>query len=354
MMLLYCIGFDMKRRKLYKSLLLLAAITFYISCSEWLISPDSENTAINNFEILWKDFDQHYALFEEKNINWDSIYAVYRPQVTDQMNRKELYNVCTSMLKNLNDGHVQLISPFGTFYSNTPNEKYEQNFSINIVKQHYLNNSYKIRGEGYFTYGKIADNISYLHISSFGRGGLSVDNWTNDIDVLLNDETNNLIVDVRNNQGGSGLNAYSLAGRFTEERVLAIYSQTKNGPGRSDFTSLSEWYIEPEGMSQTTKSIILLTNRYSGSAAEHFTLALKLFPNIKVVGDTTGGYFSNNIYRELPNGWVYRISIQKILSPEKISYEGIGIPPDIYVAALPIELEQEQDIVLEYAIELFE
>ncbi|MCF6271411.1 MAG: S41 family peptidase [Melioribacteraceae bacterium] len=344
----------MNKNRLYKSILFLAAITLYISCSEWLISPDTENTPINNFEILWNDYNEHYALFEERNINWDSLYTVYRPQVTDEMTGRELYNVITSLLANLNDGHVQLRSAFGTFFSNTPTEKYDSNFSINIVKQHYLNNNFKIRGEGRFTYGKIFNDISYLHISSFGYGGLSVDSWTKDIDKLLNDGTNNLIVDVRDNQGGSGLNAYSLAGRFAKERILALYTQTKNGPSRSDFTQLTGWYLEPEGFSLTSKSVILLTNRFSGSAAEHFTLALKLFPNITVVGDTTSGSFANNIYRELLNGWVYRISIQKVFSAEKICYEGIGIPPDIYVKALPLDAELEQDIVLDYAIELFE
>ena len=35
-----------------------------------------------NFEYLWKQFDSKYALFDVKNIDWNLVYNVYRPNIT--------------------------------------------------------------------------------------------------------------------------------------------------------------------------------------------------------------------------------------------------------------------------------
>ena len=37
--------------------------------------------------------DREYSFFEFKNIDWDSIYSVYRPLVNDDMNSEELFDV---------------------------------------------------------------------------------------------------------------------------------------------------------------------------------------------------------------------------------------------------------------------
>ena len=59
------------------------------SCEKLFIKPDKENTPINNFELLWKDFDENYSFFEYKKINWDSLYNVYRPLVHNEMKSRD-------------------------------------------------------------------------------------------------------------------------------------------------------------------------------------------------------------------------------------------------------------------------
>jgi len=34
-----------------------------------------------NFEVFWHTFAEHYALFELKGVDWQSVYATYRPMV---------------------------------------------------------------------------------------------------------------------------------------------------------------------------------------------------------------------------------------------------------------------------------
>ena len=53
---------------------------------------------------------------------------------------------------------------------------------------------------------------------------------------------NGLIIDIRNNGGGSVSNAEILAARFTNEELLVGYLQHKTGKGHDDFSSLQPQY----------------------------------------------------------------------------------------------------------------
>jgi len=53
------------------------------------------------------------------------------------------------------------------------------------------------------------------------------------------------------------------------------------------------------------------------------------------------------------NGWYYTICPQKIEWKDGKSYEGIGLPPDIYVKNTPSEMAGGQDKTLEAALAIF-
>ena len=42
-----------------------------------------DNSPAGNFEALWKLIDEHYCYLDYKGIDWDSIYNVYSPQISD-------------------------------------------------------------------------------------------------------------------------------------------------------------------------------------------------------------------------------------------------------------------------------
>ena len=60
------------------------------------------------FESLWQGFDQKYALFEAKAVDWQALYDVYRPRVTPDTSDEELFEIMSAMLSHLNDNHVLL------------------------------------------------------------------------------------------------------------------------------------------------------------------------------------------------------------------------------------------------------
>ena len=61
-----------------------------------------------NFETLWKTFNERYAFFELRKVDWQKQYKTYRPKVTKETTDEELFNIMCEMLKPLKDGHVNL------------------------------------------------------------------------------------------------------------------------------------------------------------------------------------------------------------------------------------------------------
>ena len=76
------------------------------ACSEQTFSDDAEV----NFDALWTILDEHYTFFEYKNVDWDAVGKQYRAKITKGINSGELFNLCSVMLRELKDGHTNLIN----------------------------------------------------------------------------------------------------------------------------------------------------------------------------------------------------------------------------------------------------
>ncbi|MFQ5641021.1 MAG: S41 family peptidase [bacterium] len=331
-----------------KTIILTLVCMMFASCGDLFLGSDPENTPEENFEILWNDFDKTYSFFELNSINWDSLYAVYRPQVTGQTTGEQLFESISAMLAHLKDGHVNLHTPHGSYSYTGWYDRFPENFlGISHIKSQYLadfSQSYPI------TYGLLNDDIAYLHIRTFGASNESY----KVIDRIVEDfqSMKGMVVDVRNNGGGSDRNNRTVASRFADKKRLYRYMQYRNGPNHSDFTDFIPDYIEPEGQKQFTKPVILLTNRRCFSSTETFVLAMKVLPHVSVVGDTTGGGTGNPVSRELPNGWTYLLSTWIEYTSEKESFERIGLAPGITIEISPADSLLGKDTILETAIQM--
>jgi len=246
-----------------KNIIFITFIFLGVSCTNLFLEKDIKNTPENNFEVLWQEFDQHYALF--KNIDWDSVYSEYRPKVNANTSDEELWDICTEMLAILNDGHTRLydrkqFSPPGTpsviFRSGLGAEQQEADslFSISTIIDNYLDSNYSIIGdeaaEEGFLYGKIG-STGYIYIPSFDGNNSTVSpaKWANQINQLMNSFSaiTGVVIDIRDNTGGYDINAKRVAGAFASECMLAYTVQTRNGPGKSDFDSPNPHFVKPIG-----------------------------------------------------------------------------------------------------------
>ena len=302
------------------------------------------------FDNLWVTFNEEYAIFEERQVDWQALYQDYRPLVTENTPDDELFTVLSGMLSHLDDGHVNLIAPNReTFNANylRENKIGDELFDQEVVKEHYLEVGFKTDEEGSYVSGKIAgQNIGYIRFDYVGP------NWFQLEDFLeANENSAGLIIDLRHNSGGDFTFSFSEIGRLVDQKRLVFESKTKNGKGENDFTPWHQWYIEPKG-DYVDKPVVVLTDRYTISAGERATMAFKALPNVTLAGDTTSGAHGTMIGRELANGWAYSLVPQKTKMFDGQSYEGIGIAPEVVVKNTPGEMRAGIDASLEKAIEL--
>jgi len=326
-------------------MIIAAALT--IACSDMLIDSDPDTNPVTIFESVWAEFDRYYSFFEIKNIDWQEVYAEYRPLIRQNQDGAELFQVLSSMLALFKDGHVSLYTPHGNFIYSAYWTDYPLNYDKNIVENKYLYNMGKTRND-VITWGRITEDIGYIHISTFSES----ENQYHKIDGIL-DELNDikgLILDVRNNTGGYDRNSEITAAKFADQKRLYAYVQWRSGPGHGDFTPLYEKSVDPANSRNFDKPIALLTNRKCFSSCESFRLAMGVLPNVTVIGDTTGGGSGNPIFRELPNGWVYRIPRWIQYTAEQKHYEGIGLPPDIPVTITDNNIASGVDTIIETAV----
>ena len=330
-----------------KIMILIFAIIALTSCHE---VEEWENNPQGNFEALWTILDEHYCFFEEKGVDWDSIYSVYSPRIVDKMTRYELFKVCSEMLNELRDGHTNLIAPFNVSYYHQWWSNYPQNYDARLWKEHYLNFNYR-QASG-LVYGILSQNIGYINYSSFSN---AIGNGNLDEVLAHLYACNGLIIDIRNNGGGNLTNVETLVARFITQRTLAGYICHKTGPGHSDFSEPYPFYYQPAepGRVMWGKAAVVLTNRSTFSAANNFVSIMKYLPNVKIVGATTGGGSGMPLSSEMPNGWGVRFSACSILDPQgNVTEFGIAPSPGCEINLDPQAALQGHDTMIDFAINL--
>jgi carboxyl-terminal processing protease len=332
---------------------LIVGTIFLWSCEKTLLDPEYDNNAVDNFECLWQNYDRHYGQFMVRHINWDSLYAVYRPQVNETSTTRELYDVLKELVGNFNDDHV-FIDPTEPGYARiesgrSDTMKIQTDFSLEIVRSHYLLSGVQY-SENIF-YGILPGNIGYIQMDVFADPlGFIQEAFDHILSELR--ETGGLVFDVRKLAGGEDRLAKFIAGRFCSETRLYMTSRKRNGPDHDDFEPAVSWYINPEGTLQYTKPVILLTGRFTASAGETFTWAMNENSNVTQVGDTTLGAFSDIMVKELPNGWFHTISVGDYRDASGENLEGTGVAPKHIAKSSKAETLAGIDRGLDKALEL--
>lgn len=333
----------------YKIIILAILVFALSSCEKTFFEPEPAQAPEAIFENLWSTFYTDYGPFEERGVDWEEQYGIYRPLVTANTSDEELISVIKNMLRSLNDGHVSFTTPnSNVFYSNIFVDQRidDELFDLEVIKTNYLDNNFEENGYGLNTYGWLG-NIGYWHIDAIGENMLE----TNTILDYFKD-ADGLIIDLRHNGGGDFTYTFSEFGRFTNEDRLVYRSKTKNGVGPNDFTDWYDWHVNPSG-EYFDKPIVILTDRYTISAGERSVMAFKTLPNVTHIGDTTNGSIATKIGKELANGWFYSVVTQKTVFADGQSFEGPGIPPDVIIKNTTANMANGIDSTLEAALGQF-
>lgn len=337
--------------KTFKTLAFILVMITFSSCENAFMEPVNEADAVTTFDYLWEKVNQQYAFFDVKGVDWDAVYREYRPQVVNGMSDESLFDVCAAMLNTLQDGHTNLISSFNISRNDSVYYRMiaQKNINDEVVSLNYLTLNYQTTGA--LEHNFIHDGrVAYVRYSAFTD---MLDYASLNYIAERYKDCRGMIIDLRQNGGGAIANIPILLSLFDNHGQELYQTQIKSGPGHDDFTELATVYAPNDTTGMVPDyfhrlPVAVLIDRGSFSATSFFAICCRAYDNVKLIGDYTGGGLGLPNGGELPNGWTYRFSITRTLTPNGKNYEN-GVPPEYKVILDPAATAQGIDNVIELA-----
>lgn len=332
-----------KTQILHFPIVALILATAFAGCADLLVNNPDEPDSLADFERAWSIADSVYPYFQFKDIDWNSVRSVYVTRAK-QATGDRMFWVLFDLLAELKDGHVNLRTQSGLEVRTytPPRTLRDVNTFDPLLVRKYFTEELKLAGGDKLEYGILPDTIGYIRITTFVNGV-----WVYDFDNVLDyvRNTKGLVVDVRDNGGGSTNMSDIIVSRFITSPLPYYPIHRRNGPQ----------YIpplQPAGPFTYLKPVVVLINGVCFSTTESFVEMMRQLPNVTLVGDTTGGGGGAPEYYTLPSGRVIRVSTKNLCRYDGTPVEWNGIPPDIVVLQAKRDLKTNHDPQLERAGQL--
>ncbi len=309
----------------------------------------STQDPLTNFNYFWNVFNDYYAFFDQREVNWNDYL-----QLSATVNEDNLYTVFESMITPLKDGHVSIFNESIDINSNRQNllDIMNSNLSdefavattdslisllnerISFINTNYLGDSVNSHVSGNMVWGLLNENVGYINLISMEDYASNIDLELSTVSELMNgimldvqdNDINKVIIDLRFNTGGYDGVALEIASRFVTDSTTVFSKKSRLG---DNYTEEQVIVLDPKGNYQFEGEIVVLTSAVTASAAEIFVMCLKDLPNVTLVGQNTNGIFSDILTHRLPNGTFIGLSNQIYADMEGNIYEAVGIGPNL-------------------------
>lgn len=339
----------------------------------------STNSPVDNFEFFWHHFNEHYAFFELRGIDWDEVYAEYRPKLTDQTSSAELTSILAEIIEKFDDSHVALtageedLSSVGEYKGlaaeaikylvrsgeSNLDELFAPLYQQLLEGREQLVNRYitagalsKYQNSDAISWGVMSNNLGYLKITREHQMLASVAD-SNDVMALLANaskdlqdtdvvmqaaisalkNTDALIIDLRVNEGGYDKVSQKIASYFNDkQRVFASKKSLNKGKVTEEIQLTLDTVDTPY-----TKPIFVINGQSNVSAGEVLALALKSIPHVSLVGQSSNGSVSDVLGFTMPNGWTATLSHQVYTDALGGAVEGGGVIPQTFAPVYALE-----------------
>lgn len=189
---------------------------------------------------------------------------------------------------------------------------------------------------------EMKDGIIYLKIYQFSE--IASFDFTRAAIEILNQPTQKMILDLRNNPGGYLEVAQDIAGWFLEEGKIVAIEDFGNGEKKEYKSDGPAKFLDYK--------IVILINGGSASGAEILAGALRDNRGILLIGEKSFGKGSVQELEKLSGGSSLKITVAKWLTPKGNLISDVGLEPDIKVEMTEKDFEEEKDPQLEKAIEI--
>ncbi|OCQ18361.1 hypothetical protein A7985_23825 [Pseudoalteromonas luteoviolacea] len=336
-------------------------------CTDPLTISESISPSVI-FDYFWHTFNDYYAFFSLRNVDWQAQYDLYRPQITDTMSEDALFAVLAEMTAPLQDMHVTISSPQQAFFARKPTpilqaiqadlaqmhyqgeeedlstlfaryQRQLQSISQRYISPETLNTLPQQSDNATAIWGKTASNVGILVLNNMADYATDPDaNESQHLEAAHEmmaqaiaglKDTEAMIIDIRHNTGGDDAIALAIASYFADRDILAFNKQAINQAGRG--IPIRQKIIANQVT--YTKPVYLLTSQLTVSAAEVFTMAMDQFNHVTKVGEETAGALSDVLEFTLPNGWEIGLSNEVYRNAQGDTFEHIGFIPDHHVPA---------------------
>lgn len=172
--------------------------------------------------------------------------------------------------------------------------------------------------------------IGYLRLSAFDD--ITWDDFKDKYSKLKNEDIEGLVLDLRNNPGGSLDVCLNIADTFLDEGVI-VTTEDKNG---NVITEKSDSNMDDIPMT-------VLINENSASASEILAGALKDRGRAKIIGTKSFGKGIVQKLFPLENGAGAKITISEYKTPNGEKINKVGVKPDIEIANDNLELDLNEN-----------
>lgn len=333
-------------------------IQFYAQLNDghtWIWYPDSINNQINTIPIRTR-------LIEGKII----VTKVFHPTLKDKI------DIGDEILKidgvNANQYGNRLISPFVS--SSTEQDRVLRTYGydlflgdinqpVHLEFAHHKSNSIQSltvsRALDQFVpfqsyeFDVLNGNIGYLKINTFYD-----QNYRSIFDSIYQKilSTDALIIDLRQNGGGSGLQANYVLSHFIQKPTLSAQYKLRLCNDTTWEKHPAEPIYPQKQQTIFTQPVALLIGSGTYSAAEDFCVAFDQANRGIKVGTKTAGSTGNSIGFDLPGGGYGQVTFKRDSYADGHEFVGIGIPPKYPVLTTIEDYINNTDPVLQKALDV--
>jgi len=197
----------------------------------------------------------------------------------------------------------------------------------------------------------LPSGVGYIRFSGFN--GTLTDGILSELNKMKN--TTGMVVDLRNNGGGSGAMVQRLLGEFFKDDMTGLTASTRDGkPIRVFFVPVIKLdaSIKGTGANAYSKPVVVLTNESSASASEIFSVVMKESGRATLIGERTCGCLTAYMgLADVPGGAQMAYSEVGYKTKKGTRVEGEGVAPNIEVKLTQEDILLNRDRTLERAVQ---
>jgi len=193
-------------------------------------------------------------------------------------------------------------------------------------------------------WGIIEEDIAHIELFHFNEN-ITTD-FTEVAREVVGSDAERIVLDLRNNPGGTFRGAIGVASRFLEAGETVVI---KTGTDTKEKEHLQTVATPPYLLEYP---VVVLVNEGTASAAEILAGALRDQRDATVVGTSTFGKGSIQGLHFLTDGSTVKITEEYFLTPSKKVINEKGIKPDFEIEITEEDIKEEKDPQLEKAIEV--